>query len=96
VLRWVVRVILTVDGLDAAAEQGVSLAGIRAVLAAEPTLIEDIDARTRAVSGRVQGRLVTVWLIEGDGGVWELALAFDAGFATELKWTHIFGGSDEG
>jgi hypothetical protein len=89
-------VILTADGIDAAAEQGVSLANIRAALAAEPMLIEDIDARTRAVTGRVGRSLVTVWLVEGDGGVWELASAFDAGFATELKWTHIFGGSDEG
>ncbi|WP_432831390.1 hypothetical protein [Dactylosporangium sp. CA-092794] len=88
--------ILTVDGIDAAAEQGVDLTTIRAVLAAQPTLVEDVDDRTRAVSGRVGGRLVTVWLVEGDNGGWELVLAFEAGFATELKWTHIFGGSDEG
>ncbi|MET7426403.1 hypothetical protein [Dactylosporangium sp. NPDC005555] len=89
------RVILTVDGIDAAAEQGVTLPAINAALAAQPTLIEDIDASTRAVTGRVDGRLVTVWLTEGDDGVWELAIAFEAGFATELKWTHVFGGSDE-
>jgi hypothetical protein len=89
-------VIFTVDGLDAAAEQGVSLSSIRAALAAQPTLIEDLDASTRAVTGRVDGRLVTVWLTEGDDGVWELVLAFEPGFATELKWTHVFGGSDEG
>lgn len=89
------RVILTVDGIDAAAEQGVDLAMIRAVLAAQKTLIEDIDPQTRAVSGRVDGRLVSVWLVEGEDDVWELALAFEAGFATELKWAHVFGDSDE-
>jgi hypothetical protein len=89
-------VIFTADGLDAAAEQGVSLPSISAALAAQPTLIEDIDTRTRAVTGKVDGRLITVWLVEGQDSVWELALAFEAGFATELKWIHVFGGSDEG
>jgi hypothetical protein len=88
VLRSVVRVVLTVDGIDAAADQGVDLATIRKVLAARQILVEDIDPQTRAVSGRVGGRLVTVWLIEGGNDVWELALAFEAGFATELTWTH--------
>lgn len=72
------------------------LPAIKAALATQPTLIEDIDASTRAVTARIDGRLVTVWLTEGDDGVWELAIAFKAGFATELKWTHVFGGSDEG
>jgi hypothetical protein len=87
-------VTLTADGLDAAAEQGVSLRQIAAVLDGRPALIEDIDERTRAVTGRTSGRLVTVWLTEGPEGVWELVAAFEAGFATELRWAHIFGGSD--
>ncbi len=85
---------MTADGLDAAAEQGVSLRQIAAVLEARPTLVEDIDETTRAVTGRATGRLVTVWLAEGPDGVWELVTAFEAGFATELRWGHIFGGSD--
>ena len=72
------------------------MATIKAALAAQPTLIEDIDPRTRAITGRVQGRLVTVWLNEGEDGVWELVLAFEAGFAVELKWNHVFGGTHEG
>ena len=94
-LHWVVRVIFTVDGLEAAAEQGVDLGTIRAVLAAQPTMIEDIDSRTRAVTGRVRSRLITVWLVEGDDGVWELVNAFDGGLTVELAWRHVFGGSDE-
>jgi hypothetical protein len=90
-----VRVTLTADGLDAAAEQGISLRQIAAVLEARPALIEDIDETTRAVTGRAGARLVTVWLTEGLGGVWELVTAFEAGFATELRWGHAFGGSDE-
>ena len=93
-LRWFVRVTLTADGLDAAAEQGVSLRQIAAVLDSRPTLIEDIDDTTRAVTGSTGDRLVTVWLTEGPDGVWELVTAFEAGFATELRWGHIFGGSD--
>lgn len=89
------RVTLTADGLDAATDQGVSLRQVAAVLdATRPTLIEDIDETTRAVTGRAGDRLITVWLSEGPGGVWELVTAFRAGFATELRWGHIFGGSD--
>ena len=85
---------LTADGLDAAAEQGVSLRQIAAVLDVRPTLVEGIDGTTRAVTGRASERLITVWLTEGPDGVWELVTAFEAGFATELRWGHIFGGSD--
>jgi hypothetical protein len=91
-----VRVIFTVDGIDAAAEQGVDLRTIRAALTSQPTMIEDIEPGTRAVTGRVRGRLVTVWLVEDDDGVWELASAFEGGFTVEIKWSHVFGGSDEG
>jgi hypothetical protein len=63
-------------------------------LDARPTLTEDIDETTRAVTGHTGDRLVTVWLTEGSGGVWELVTAFEAGLATELRWAHIFGGSD--
>jgi hypothetical protein len=87
-------VTLTADGLDAAAEQGVSLQQIAAALDAQPTLIEDVDEKTRAVTGHASGRLVTVCLTEGPDRVWELVTAFEAGFATELRWGHIFGGSD--
>jgi len=89
-----VRVALTADGLDAAAEQGISLRQIAGVLQARPALIEDIDETTRAVTGRAGTRLVTVWLTEGPDGVWELVTAFETGFATELRWGHVFGGSD--
>lgn len=64
------------------------------MLDAWPTLIEDVDETTRAVTSHAGGRLVTVWLTEGSDGVWELVTAFEAGFATELRWGHIFGGSD--
>jgi hypothetical protein len=87
-------VTLTADGLDAAAEQGVSLRQIAAVLEVRPNLIEDVDETTRAITGRADERLVTVWLNEGPDGVWELVTAFEAGFTTELRWGHIFGGSD--
>lgn len=93
-LRWFVRVTLTADGLDTAADQGVSLRQIAAVLDGRPTLIEDIDETTRAVTGPTGSHLVTVWLTERPDGVWELVTAFEAGFATELRWAHIFGGSD--
>jgi hypothetical protein len=89
-------VIFTVDGVEAAAEQGVDLATMTAVFDARPTMTEDIDPHTRAVTARVNERLITAWLVEDDDGVWELATAFVAGLATELKWAHIFGGTDEG
>jgi hypothetical protein len=89
-----VQVALTADGLDAAAEQGVGLRQIAAALGARPNLVEDIDDTTRAVTGPAGDRLVTVWLTEGPDGVWELVTAFEAGMATELRWEHIFGGSD--
>jgi hypothetical protein len=91
-----VRVIFTVDGVEAAAEQGVDLATVKAVFDALPTMIEDIDSHTRAVTARVGERLTTAWLVEDEDGVWELATAFAAGLTTELKWAHIFGGTDEG
>lgn len=88
------HVTLTADGLDAAAGQGVSLRQIAAVLGSRLTLIEDIDATTRAVTGSDGGRLITVWLGEALDGVWELVIAFEAGLATQVRWRHIFGGSD--
>jgi hypothetical protein len=88
-------VVLTVDGLDAAAEQGVSLRQVTGVLEAQPTMIEDIDPTTRAVTGRVGSRLVTVWLNESADGAWELVTAFEAGLTTELKWNHALGGGSD-
>jgi hypothetical protein len=85
---------LTADGLDAAAEQGIGMREIVAALESWPTVIEDIDETTRAVTGPAGDLLVTVWLNEGPNGVWELVTAFEAGFATELRWGQIFGGSD--
>jgi hypothetical protein len=89
------RFSLTEDGLLSAAEQGVSRDEILHVLTGPgPRMVEDIDPYVRAITARTQGgRLVVVWLEESSTGEYDLETAFEAGFAVEVKWNHIYGGT---
>ena len=87
------RVVLSEEGLRAAADLGVTRQQIKAALASGQRLVEEIDEHTRAVTGRLDDALITVWCVELDDDEWEVATAFSAGTAVQIKWNHFFGGS---
>jgi len=86
-----VRVVISEEGLDAAAGQGVTRQQIRAVLAGRRRLVEDQDEEIRAVTAMVDGALVTVWCVERADDEWEMTTAFEAGLAVQLRWNHTYG-----
>jgi hypothetical protein len=94
-VRWwyghPMRVVISEEGLDAAAGQGVTRQQIRAVLTSPRRLVEDQDEETRAVTAMVDGTLITVWCVEWADDEWEMTIAFEAGLAVQLRWNHTYG-----
>lgn len=87
------RINYDVDGIEQALAQDVTIDEISEVLRSRPQLHPDLDEDVRSVAGRTAtGRLVVVWLEEQTDDSWDLITAFEAGFATQLKWNHAFGG----